>query len=124
MDREKEAKALQRSLAQIDLLTRRSSGSGYLELLLLKIQPLKVKMYKEPNHPRPHLHVDYGKQNHVASYAIDDGTRLAGFLDRKYDAAIREWIAEWNEHLLEVWHRTQAGDDAEAILADLRASEL
>jgi hypothetical protein len=62
-----------------------------IELLLVKLNELKVKMYQEAGHHTPHVHIDYGRHNHVASYAINEPKRLAGTLDTKYDRT-QSWI--------------------------------
>jgi hypothetical protein len=81
-------------------------------------------MYKESAHSRPHLHIDYGSQRHVASYAIDDGSRLAGQLDRKYDSSVSEWINKHKSELTEVWKAAQSGRSPEIILAALQGDKL
>jgi len=72
------------------------------------------------NHKRPHVHVDYGRSYHVASYAIDSGERLVGNLDAKYDVAARRWICKHKVQLLEIWGRLQAGKNAESLACELR----
>ena len=74
------------------------------------------------NHKRPHLHIDYGKEHHATSYAIDNGVRLAGKLDRKYDSDIRTWINTHRDPLLEAWRIAQAGEKPEMIIAELKGS--
>jgi Domain of unknown function (DUF4160) len=88
--------ALQHDLAFVDMYTERKQNtrSDVLELLLLKKEQLKLKMYQEQNHGRAHFHVDYGTKNHSASYAVDTGERLDGSLPRKYDRAISQWAAK------------------------------
>lgn len=121
MDFEAEAKELQRQLATVDLLTRpvRGGRQNSLELLLLKRGELKVKMYQEPGHALPHVHIDYGRKNHVASYSIDPAERLVGNLDKKYERVIAEWIDARKTVLLELWRTTQAGGDASALIVAL-----
>jgi Domain of unknown function (DUF4160) len=77
-------------LALVDLLTERRAQpyKSTIELLVIRLGPLKVKMYQEPGHNAPHVHIDYGPRSHVASYSINDGERLAGTLDAKYDRAM------------------------------------
>jgi hypothetical protein len=46
------------------------------------------------NHKRPHVHIDYGEEYHTASYAIDNGERIAGELHGKYDQEVSAWIVK------------------------------
>jgi hypothetical protein len=71
-------------------------------------------MYKETQHVRPHIQVDYGRQSHIASDAPDTGERLAGNLDRRYGKAISAWIAQSQGHLLNIWAAIQSSIDPES----------
>lgn len=115
--------ALQTSLATVDMLRKKppNSQSRLLEVLLMKKEPIKVKMYQEPNHGRPHFHIDYGNQNHSASYAVDDGTRLDGTLPSKYDKAITQWADANRDHLLSAWNDLQSGSDGAPFIVALSA---
>src|SRR5690349_9298780 len=120
MNLEQETAELQRQLATVDLLSApsRPPRAGWAELLVLKRGDLKVKIYQEVGHALPHVHVDYGKDNHVASYSIDPIERLAGNLDRKYERTVTEWIASRRSQLLDVWRAAQLGQETrELILA-------
>lgn len=112
---------LQRQLAQVDMLTTvtRASRNDDLSFLLLKRGNLKFKMYQEPGHNLPHIHIDYGQQNHVATYRIDPTERLAGTLARKYDQTVTEWISSRKEKLLETWALLQAGCDPATLVLEL-----
>lgn len=121
MELQSELLELQRMLAQVDLLTsstRRRNRDG-LELLLLKRGKLKFKMYQEPGHHLPHIHIDYGRENHVASYAIDPAARLSGTLDRKYDRTVASWVSARKETLLNIWVAVQAGGEVSTLVAEL-----
>ncbi len=76
----------------IDMLSRPTRSGAYpaLEQLLIKRDNIKIKMYQEKGHSRAHFHIDYGRVNHVASYAVDTGERLDGNLDKKYDRAVKD----------------------------------
>lgn len=114
--------SLQDQLALVDMLTRPSRSAakyGLLEQLLLKKDNIKLKMYQERGHARPHFHVDYGKDVHTASYAIDTGDRIEGTLDRKYDKAVSSWAQENREQLLQVWTALQSGNDHEEYIQSL-----
>jgi Domain of unknown function (DUF4160) len=125
MSFEKELAELQDAFAMVDLLMRppRRGDSAVMKLLLKKLLAIKIRMDGNDNHKRPHVHVDYGKHHHVASYAIDTGERLVGNLNRKYDRAVQEWIAEHTPKLLEAWNQMQAGKCATAIACELRGDE-
>ncbi|THD81063.1 DUF4160 domain-containing protein [Aliigemmobacter aestuarii] len=113
------ARSLQDSLATIDLMSRPSSSSG-IEFLVKKLEPLQIRMDGDRNHGRAHVHINYLKQYHVASYAIDDGTRLAGNLSSKYDRVIKTWIADNRKVLLELWHKVQSGESPEGLALKLK----
>lgn len=121
-DLESEVGELQRDLAAVDLLIRRPGRRGkddYLELLVARRDRLKVKMYQETGHKLPHVHIDYGREHHVASYSIDPARRLAGTLDGGYDSTVLEWITSRRPRLLEVWHAMQSGYEVSRLVADL-----
>ncbi len=114
-------KLLQRDLAQTDLFTepRRQSSSGFTEFLLLKLKDIKLKMYQEKGHEMPHLHIDCGKQHHVASFAIEPPSRIEGSLHPKYDNSIIKWITANNENLLKIWNEAQVGGNPNILIAQL-----
>lgn len=116
------AKRLQYDLGLIDLLSRPSGSGrgGYVELLVLRLAPLKIKIYREDGpHKEPHVHIDYGKRSHQASYAIRTGQCLAGNLDRKYEKQIQEWIEAHRDGLVEIWTTIKNGNDPEYLIAAL-----
>lgn len=121
MELTSDIESLQNQLAQVDLLTTpsRSSRAGDISLLLLKRGQLKFKMYQEPGHSLPHIHIDYGRQNHAASYGIEPPSRLIGNLDGKYDRSVMEWISSRKDKLLEVWALVQAGTDPAPLSHEL-----
>lgn len=119
-DIENKLKTLQSELATIDLMTDSSSGSGFIEFLVLTMQDMKLKMYQEKGHPMPHIHIDYGKKKHTASYSIQSGERLAGSLKNKYDKKIKGWIGENNQLLLQLWESTQKGENVLYLIAELK----
>lgn len=119
---EKELAALQDVLAAVDLNERSlryRNGRPLVEFLVKTLQPIQIRMDANKNHRRPHVHVDYGKLHHVASYAIDNGERLVGTLDTKYDRKVRVWIGDHKTKLLQVWELTQAGQDAKPFVCQL-----
>lgn len=120
-----ELKYLQGQFALVDALDGRSpaaSNSERIEFLLVRLKELKIKMYQEAGHHTPHLHIDYGKLNHVASYSIGDGRRVAGSLSSKYDRAVLEWISEHRDRLFKIWETTQSGGDPNCLIGELPGS--
>ena len=112
------AELLQKRLAEVDLYIR-SSSQG-MSFLVLKLEYIKIKMYQEAGHKNPHIHIDYGKNEHCASYCLKSMNRLAGNLNKKYDKKIKEWISENQNDLNLLWLETQAGNGTSAIVAEIR----
>ena len=69
---------------------------------------LKVYIYSEPNHRRPHIHV-YWKKEFEISIAIAGGELLAGAMPRKQVKAIQGWIRKYESNLLQAWSDIQCG---------------
>jgi Domain of unknown function (DUF4160) len=123
MSLEEAAKRLQYDLGLIDLLNRpsRFGGEDYVELTVVRLASLKIKIYPEDGpHKEPHIHIDYGKTPHQASYAIRTGQSLAGNLNRKYEKKIQEWIEGHRDALVEIWTTTKSGNHPEHLIAALR----
>ena len=121
MNLDEEFSELQRLFAQKDLLTekRRSSGDGSMGILLVKRQNMKIKIYQEKGHSLPHIHIDYGKQTHVASYAIKSGDRIEGDLPKKYDSDVSSWLGRNRDKILKIWNALQASTPYEPLIAEL-----
>lgn len=121
MSFKEELEILQKGLAEVDLLSkpRSKSSNGFTEFLVLKFENVKLKMYQEKGHSLPHIHIDYGNKNHVASYSIDPVERLNGSLNKKYDKTIKKWMSSNIEGLLIIWQKLQAGDDPKNLLPEL-----
>lgn len=119
------ASELHRDLANVDLLCgrRQTPGVVSIELLLLKFQDLRIKMDGCLNHGRAHIHIDYGRVLHAASYAIDTGELLAG-KRTEHDRSIRAWIGKHRAELLEVWTGMRGAGVAECTVANLKGSAL
>jgi hypothetical protein len=81
MNLEKELAKLQDAFAMVDLFVRRTRDTAEMEILVKKLQSIRIRMDGNQNHKRPHVHIDYGNKYHAASYAIDTGERLVGDLD-------------------------------------------
>ncbi|MCK8133285.1 MULTISPECIES: DUF4160 domain-containing protein [Pseudoalteromonas] len=80
---------------------------------------MKIKIYQEKGHHLPHIHIDYGRQQHAASYAIETGERIEGNLPRKYDNDVSNWLEQNRDKVLEIWQSLQAGMPHEPLLAGL-----
>ena len=69
---------------------------------------LLVKMnYRE--HNPPHIHVEYNE--HRASYAINDGTRMAGELPVAQERMILAWMEIHREELLANWKLSEQREE-------------
>lgn len=112
---------LQSDLGWIDFRIR-TAPSDQLQILLLKTLRIKLRMDANLNHQRPHLHVDYGKNHHTASYALDNGKRLAGNLPAKYDVAVKEWIENNRSALKKIWMMLRTGESPRHVIAELEGS--
>ncbi|MFG0731473.1 DUF4160 domain-containing protein [Photobacterium damselae] len=121
MQLDEEFSELQRLFAQKDMLTDRSprSRSGFMEILLIKRKNMKLKIYQEKGHHLPHIHIDYGNQNHAASYAIETGERLEGTLPKKYDKDVLSWLEYNREKVLEIWQVLQVGEPHKSLISEL-----
>jgi hypothetical protein len=97
--------------------------TDYIRFLIAFVNALAFRMDADKRHQRPHIHIDYGSERRMASYAIDDGTRLAGDLERKYDRVVKAWIKRRKTLLLELWNTVQAGKDRMPILAKIQHVE-
>jgi hypothetical protein len=126
-----ELKELQQAFASVqfrDELERargRSKGIRTVPtpITVKKLLNIRFKIDGDKNHGRPHIHVDYGKNHHAASFAIDNGERLAGGLNRKYDRPAREWIERNKTKLLEAWKLVMESGNTDKIAAELRVAE-
>jgi hypothetical protein len=106
----KELEDLQDKFAFVDLMTK-GGKEGLLEVLLKKKLPLEFRM--EPDNHAPHIHINYKKEKHKASYRINDGVRVAGNLDNKYDKIVKSWIDENRTKLQEIWNAMKIGNQKE-----------
>lgn len=115
--------SLLKAFANVELLEMRGPDGRirFLDHLLIRKNQIKLKIYQERGHQRPHFHVDYGRESHVASYAIDSGERLDGTLHPKYDKAIASWTDKNRELLLKTWSALQAGQDVQLFVQMLPA---
>jgi hypothetical protein len=117
-----DANHLQGVLAYTDVYIYLEDHPGR-HYLLARRNPLRIRMYQETQHARPHIHIDYGRERHVASYALDTGERLAGNLDHRYDRAISAWIAQSQARLFDIWGAIQCGINPEILIAELQGDD-
>lgn len=124
MNLDEEYSNLQLRFAQIDLFTQPQSKSriGMLEVLLIRKQKMKIKIYQEKGHHLPHVHIDYGNNNHVASYVIKTGERLDGNLSKKYDKVVFDWLEDNREKVFKAWSELQAGNPIDHIVTELNTN--
>lgn len=122
-----ELSQLQSALARVDLFSplspRPYSDPNRIELLLARLQQIKLKMYQEQGHPLPHLHIDYGRSHHCASFQIDPPSLIAGNLNRAHINAILEWITPRRELLKKTWGDLQSGRPVSEHIFELNAAE-
>ena len=88
----------------------------------MKMQNIKIKIYQEKGHATPHLHIDYGKENHTASYSILDSQRLVGNLNRKYDKKVQDWVTKNQNLLFSLWNDIQKGIQTDRIIAEIQGN--
>lgn len=119
------AQDLQRDLAFTEMTFPRGTGSESRRpaLMVLRLRDLKLKMYQEKRHALPHLHVDYGKKHHVASFSIEPTRCVEGYLDRDVYVTVESWIEKNKEGLLVLWRTLQTGGDAHLVVAELFGNE-
>jgi hypothetical protein len=106
----KETQELKNSIELIELMSgQESSGKGLLlEHLVKKFVNVKVKMYQE-HHNLPHVHIDIGRQNHLASISIENQSVLEGSIEKKYEDLVLNWIEKNKTNLLIIWNNMQEG---------------
>ncbi len=76
---------------------------------------LKIYMYKEPNHNRPHIHIYFG--NEETSVCVKTREILAGSMRSKLLKPINQWIARHEIDLLQTWSEIQLGKKPELLWA-------
>lgn len=121
MELDEVCRKLQERFAMRDFFTekRPRPRSGSLDVLLIKKNNMKLKIYQETGHQLPHIHIDYGKKTHVASYSIETGERLEGSLSRRFDKDVVSWLSDNRERVLEIWNALQKGEDHEGLISEL-----
>lgn len=87
-----------------------------MKFLVARLETLEIRMDANKTHGRGHVHIKYKKDGHAASYAIDDGSRLAGELPTYYDRMVQKWVITNQPELQALWDSTQKGNPDGAIL--------
>jgi len=74
-----------------------------------------IRMFTETGvqHHAPHLHAYY--QDYQATYRIDTGELLAGFLPRRQQRLVEAWLELYQEELLENWNLVEAGEPIKKV---------
>lgn len=100
---------LQRQLADVDIQRAISAmaKSGLHPYIVFKREQLKIRVYKEANHQRPHFHIEY-KKEFTASYGINPLRRLAGKMPARYEKPMLAWAASNQATLLKIWNGLQS----------------
>jgi len=78
---------------------------------------LRVYIYKENNHKKPHVHV-YWNGDEAVSLCIKTQETLAGEMDSKFLKIVIKWILANELALLEAWEAIQQGRKPEALWAE------
>jgi hypothetical protein len=79
-------------------------------------------------HSRPHVHADYGRERHAASFCIETGERitpksLAGKY-RRHDTAIKSYLLTHEDKLLAIWREIRLGKDPKPLIEELQGDAL
>jgi len=90
--------------------------SFLIETIGVRKRKIRVNILQEPNHERPHVHLD----SHKASFAIDNGELLAGHCDGLTQSIIRSWIRRHRSDLLQLWKYVQEGGEYHSTLTAIR----
>lgn len=118
----KQLQELQQKLALIEMINRPSRGSGHLEILLTKLENIQIRMEGDKRHNNPHVHINIGKMPHAATYEINTSKRIVG-TKPLYENAVRDWLTDHREKLLEVWSLMQDGKDVTSYVEELKVNQ-
>ncbi|MET0637830.1 MAG: DUF4160 domain-containing protein [Chitinophagaceae bacterium] len=111
---------LQQLLASADL--KNHSKSKGFQILIAKKSDLKFRM--EPDHhQRAHIHIQYGKESHKATFAIDTGELLAGDLPAYQQRVATKWISDHSEPLNRLWTTLKQGENHGPIISELQGDD-
>ena len=108
---------LQYLLGSADLLQTKKSRTFKIEVA----RKLNMKFRMEPdNHQRPHVHIQYGKENHKASYAVNNGELLAGNLPTYQEKVVVNWISNHSDILNKLWITLKHGENHKSFIEQLK----
>lgn len=79
---------------------------------------LKVYMYKEPNHKRPHVHIYFGNEVET-SICVKTREVLAGTMSAKFLKPIAAWVTEHESDLIRTRGEIQQGKKPELLWAQV-----
>ena len=79
--------------------------SFYIDDVKTKKRKIKIIMHDDPNHGRAHVHL----KDHKASFAINDGSLLAGNCDVETQKVVKKWIHRHKADLLDLWNVVKSG---------------
>jgi hypothetical protein len=74
---------------------------------------LRIYIYKEANHNRPHIHVEYGEEK--ISISLNSTEILAGKMRSQYLGKTLSWAEKHKEQLHEKWVQIQNGEHPELV---------
>jgi hypothetical protein len=102
-------KSIQDKLADVDFEATISAAAkaGIHPYIVYKRDQLKIRIYKEKNHQRPHFHIEYKKEL-KASYAISPVRRIAGKMPARYERPMLAWATSNQAILLSIWNGLQS----------------
>lgn len=75
---------------------------------------LKIYMYKEPNHNKPHVHIYFGNEEAV-SICVKTREILAGSIKQKLLKPLKQWVEKHEHGLLQAWSEIQLGKKPELL---------
>ena len=111
---QKDIDELRESLHSIDSLSKQGNEKN-IGLTVYEHYRTKLKIHPEKNHKLPHFHIEY-KQEHSASYAIENFSRLAGDMPKKYEKPIMKWAKKKHNSLKATWDKLQTGEDVRELI--------
>lgn len=113
-------KELQQSIALFDLLERQNeSNNSFPSYSIFSLPNIKIKIYQEKKHQQPHIHLDIGKERHVASFSIDPPSKIKGEIAKKYEIIVSKWIEKNKNILLRIWEEAQGGGKLAELVVEL-----
>ena len=100
----------------LEKISDRSSIDFERKVLVLADGIIKFRIDASRNHFRPHIHIDYGKQFHAISIALDNSEILDGKIPIKYYKGIEALIEKNRQILLDIWKDLRASKDVKPLI--------